>query len=378
MKKIYVLIFTIISSLGYGQMIQKSSCSKMANQITNKALEHMMNLEFLTARGMAEAALIVDDNCGCAKLIVARVSSSNKNFGTRADKLKMIDRSKLSGEEQVWYDALGTGDSEKYSSIQKAGTINFPNSPLVHYLGTGGTNYKSYKAFAEKFPDQASSAYNMMSYGYLRGEYGSVDKEKAMEYVIKSQKMHNGPNAFDSMAEHYASLGEYDKALENQLKAYDYATFTSPYQPKIGMYRKKANKIQLIKDIEKLQSDMQDAILKADKEAFKKFTHPDIVISTGDSNLGEFYDFSEENLKLDENFSWDSFELENIKVYFSTDMKTAVVTFYAKGGYTMNGSDQSTPYSTRGSSVWVETSQGWKTMHSNFAPNKGKIGLPQN
>ena len=100
----------------------------------------------------------------------------------------------------------------------------------------------------------------------------------AMEYVIKSQKMHNGPNAFDSMAEHYASLGEYDKAVENQLKAYDYATFTSPYQPKIGEYWRKANKNQLIKDIEKLQSDMQDAILKADKEAFKKFTHPDLSL----------------------------------------------------------------------------------------------------
>ena len=378
MKKIYILFFTIVSGLSYGQMIQKSSCSKKANQITNKALEHMMNLEFLTARGMAEAALIVDDSCGCAKLIVARVSSPNKDFGTRSNKLKMIDRSKLSGEEQVWFDVLNIKDKEKYAEIQKKGEVMFPKSPLVHYLATGGTNYESYKAFAEKFPDQSSSAYNMMSYGYLRGDYGSVDEEKAMEYVLKSQKMHNGPNSFDSMAEHFASLGDYDKAVENQLKAYDYATFVSPYQPKIGEYWKKANKNELVKRLEKLQSDMQDAILKGDKEAFKKFSHPDITISTGDSNLGEFYDFSEENIKLDENFTWDSFELENIKVYFSTNMNTAVVTFYAKGGYTMKGSSESTPYSTRASSVWVDTNQGWKTMHSNFAPNKGKIGLPQN
>ena len=79
-----------------------------------------------------------------------------------------------------------------------------------------------------------------------------------------------------------------------------------------------------------------------------------------------------------------------MKVYFSTDMNTAVITFYAKGGYTMNRSSElfdlngnlkSTSefieYSTRASSVWVNTDQGWKTMHSNFAPNKGKIGLPQ-
>jgi tetratricopeptide (TPR) repeat protein len=390
MKKIYILFFIIVSSLGYGQMIQKTSCSKKASEISNKAINHMINLEFLTARGMAEAALIVDENCGCAKLVIARVSSANKDYGTRANKLKMIDRSSLSGEEKVWYDALSSSDKEKYSVIQKEGEVMFPKSPFIHYLATGGLNFISYKAFAEKFPKYASSAYNMMSYGYLRGDYGSVDKEKAMEYVKKSQSMHDGPNAYDSMAEHYASLGEFDKAVENQLKAYDYATFSSPYQTKLREYSRKANNEELVKNIEKLQSDMQDAILKGDKEAFKKFTHPDITISTGDSNLGEFYDFSEENLKLDENFTWDSFELENMKVYFSTDMNTAVITFYAKGGYTMNRSSElfdlngnlkSTSefieYSTRASSVWVNTDQGWKTMHSNFAPNKGKIGLPQ-
>tara|TARA_B110000438_G_C15806080_1_gene647393 strand:+ start:876 stop:2009 length:1134 start_codon:yes stop_codon:yes gene_type:complete len=377
MKKIYILFFTIVSSLGYGQMIQKTSCSKKATEISNKAINHMINLEFLTARGMAEAALMVDENCGCAKLVIARVSSGNKNFGTRANKLKMIDRSSLSGEEKVWYDALSSSDKEKYSVIQKEGEVMFPKSPFIHYLATGGLNFISYKAFAEKFPKYASSAYNMMSYGYLRGDYGSVDKEKAMEYVKKSQSMHDGPNAYDSMAEHYASLGEFDKAVENQLKAYDYATFSSPYQTKLREYSRKANIEELVKNLEKLQSDMQDAILKGDKEAFKKFMHPDITISTGDSNLGEFYDFSEENLKLDENFTWDSFELENMKVYFSTDMNTAVITFYAKGGYTMNKSSEFIEYSTRASSVWVNTDQGWKTMHSNFAPNKGKIGLPQ-
>ena len=67
------------------------------------------------------------------------------------------------------------------------------------------------------------------------------------------------------------------KAVENQLKAYDYATFSSPYQIKLREYSRKANNEELVKNIEKLQSDMQDAILKGDKEAFKKFTHPDIT-----------------------------------------------------------------------------------------------------
>jgi len=391
MKNIYVFLLFLSTGIGYSQIIQKSSCSEKAYEIAEKALDHMMNLEFLTARGMADAALIVDENCGCAKLIIARVSSSNKDFGTRANKLESIDRSKLSGEEKVWYDALSTSDSEKYSIVQKAGIDKFPSSPFIHYLGTGGLNYESYKTFAEKFPKHASSAYNMMSYGYLRGEYGSVDKEKAMEYVKKSQDMHDGPNAYDSMAEHYASLGEFDKAVENQLIAFDYSTFSSPYQPKLREYWRKANKEEVVKNLKQLQSDMQDAIIKGDNEAFQKFVHPDIIISTGDSDLGKFYEFNADDLEVDENFSWDSFEVEDMNVYFSIDMKTAVITFYAKGGYTMNGSSESydlngnlkpnskfIEYSTRASSVWVNTSQGWKTMHSNFAPNKGKVGLPQN
>jgi len=374
-------------------MIQTTSCSKIASEISNKAIEHMMNIEWSIARGMAQSALMIDSNCGCAKLTIAAISNGSKDWqGTRVDKLNKIDRSKLSGEEQVWFDYLMAGsDKEKYSAVQKAGEKKFPNSPLVSYLATRGLDMDSYKTYAEKFPNYASSAYNMMSYGYLRGDYESVDNEKAMEYVKKAQEMHDGPNAYDSMAEHYASLGDYENALIYQLKAHDYAAFNSPYQSRIGEYWKKANKDTVVKNLMKAQSDMQDAILKADYTAFEKFTHPDIKISTGDSNLGKFYEFTRESLEADQNLSWDEFELKDMNVYFSPDMKTAVVTFYAKGAYTINGDSKnssidlngmfksiSTEYSTRGSSVWVETDGGWKTMHSNFAPNKGKVGLPQN
>jgi len=40
----------------------------------------------------------------------------------------------------------------------------------MNYLGTSPQDFNSFKDFAKKFPSYASSAYNMMSYGYMRGD----------------------------------------------------------------------------------------------------------------------------------------------------------------------------------------------------------------
>jgi hypothetical protein len=69
--------------------------------------------------------------------------------------------------------------------------------------------------------------------------------------------------------------------------------------------------------------------------------------------------------------------MNDMKVSFSTDMKTAVLTFYGSGSYTFKADQKEVSYSTRGSSVWVNTNKGWKIMHSSWAPNQGKNGIPQ-
>ena len=116
--------------------------------------------------------------------------------------------------------------------------------------------------------------------------------------------------------------------------------------------------------------------LKRDYEAYKKFEHEDIVVTTGDSNLNPFYVFSEENLKEEMPMTWDSFELSNMNVYYSPDMKSAALTFSADGAYTMNTDNSKVDYATRGSSFWVATNSGWKVLHSSWAPRNGKIGIP--
>ena len=51
-----------------------------------------------------------------------------------------------------------------------------PESPLINWLATTPADFNTYKIFAEKFPEQASASYNMMSYAYLRGYYGEPNQ----------------------------------------------------------------------------------------------------------------------------------------------------------------------------------------------------------
>ena len=97
--KNYFLLLVLSTSITTAQWFEKTSCNKNADKITNQAIESLTNLEYSIALGMAKAALTLDPNCGCAKLVVAAVSSNNPDFCSRRAKLDAIDVSKLSAEE---------------------------------------------------------------------------------------------------------------------------------------------------------------------------------------------------------------------------------------------------------------------------------------
>jgi len=333
-------------------------------------------LEYMAAFGSANSALLLDENCGCAKLTLAYISSANSTWGSRAKKLKEINTSDLTSEEKAWFDYM-SASSEDQKSLEKSMVEKFPKSPLINFLPTSIQDFNSYKIFAEKFPEYSSSAYNMMSYGYMNGAYGEKDTAQALKYVKMSQNSHDGPNSYDSMAEHYASLGDFEKALELELKAIDFATFASPYSQNAQIYFSKINKEDLSKELMKKQREAQDAITNQNYETFSKFEHPEINHITGDSNLSPFYTFSKASFDVEPAITWNRFDMNDMQVNFSPDMKTAVLTFYGDGSYVFKDTKEEVAYSTRGSSVWVNTNQGWKIMHSSWAPNKDGKGIPQ-
>ena len=152
------------------QWINDTSCGKKASLIANNAIEYVMNLEHMAAFGAANSALLIDEDCGCAKLVLAAVSSTDENWGSRSKKLEAIKTTKLSPEEKGWYQYLAAS-SEDRQAVSTSLASKFPKGALMNYLATSTQDFNTFKAFAEKFPAHASSAYNMMSYGYMRGDY---------------------------------------------------------------------------------------------------------------------------------------------------------------------------------------------------------------
>ncbi|MDC1321275.1 nuclear transport factor 2 family protein [Flavobacteriaceae bacterium] len=122
--------------------------------------------------------------------------------------------------------------------------------------------------------------------------------------------------------------------------------------------------------------NLQEAILTQNAEEFNKYVDKNIAFSTGDSNLSKFYMMGTETFDVEPTAKWGEFDLYDINVALSPDSETAVLTFYAKGDYTVGEGDK-VDYSTRASSVWVSTENGWKIMHSNWAPFGEGNGIPE-
>ena len=121
---------------------------------------------------------------------------------------------------------------------------------------------------------------------------------------------------------------------------------------------------------------LQDAILNQNVEEFNKHVDQNVTFSSGDSNLSKFYTMNTDRFNMEQKAVWGEFDLYDINVALSPDSRTAVLTFYAKGNYTVGEGDE-IDYSTRASSVWISTENGWKIMHSNWAPFGGGNGIPE-
>ena len=371
MKHLYTLLIIGFAFNGYSQSwIENISCNKKASEIVNQAITHLANLEHLMAVGMADAALIVDKGCDCAKLVSAAAASNNNNWGSRTSKLQDINTNNLNDIEKAWFMLLSTPNNKFNEASQKALKI-YPDSALINWLATRYNNFEGMKNFALKFPDVSASAYNAMAYEYARnGDYDS-----AYDAIFKSLSLHDGPNAKDSRAEIAAMQGDYAKAVNSQLQAYAVAPFASPYLENLVIYSRNRNKEGLINGLKEAQIAVQDAIENQDLEEWKKYISDDMVVTAGDSNLTEFYDQTEEKFLEETNFTWNEFGLNDIDVRLTPDMSTAILTFYAKGSFTLNESKEKVDYSTRASAVWIATNTGWKMVHTNYAPFGG-AGIP--
>lgn len=379
--KLQTTLFSLVLmfSVNAQEWISDSECKSESAKIINQAISHLVNIEQSVAVGMAKAVMISDKKCECAKLVLAAAASGNQDFGSRKAKLSEVNVSKLSLEEKAWYDLLvaTTTEEDDWTSTYDKALADFPNSPLINWLSTSTEDWSTYSNFATNFPANAASAYNMLAYAHAYGEIGDgPDYDAAFASLDKLEKLHDGPNSLDSRAEIAAMKGDYEMALKYQLKAFDYATSSSPYQYNLPVYWRKVNESDVSNGLIEAQKNMQNAILEGNVEDFSKYISDDFDLVTGDSNLGDFYNFSTDNIAQEQNYTWNSFDLRDFKTHFSPDMRTAILTFYASGSYTFTDSSEEVAYSTRASSVWISTDQGWKCAHANWAPYKTGTGIP--
>ncbi|GAA5522387.1 hypothetical protein LQ318_11615 [Aliifodinibius salicampi] len=376
MKKYYLTIGLCLIAMGVNaQWLTETSCNEQSNKITDKAIAHLVNLESSVAVGMANAALMIDEKCGAAKLVKVNAALGGQ-YGSRDQQVKDLDTQNFTEQEKAWHKILAAPDEEE-SEIRIEMAEAYPKVPLFSLLASlSAEDGDRLTKYVQEFPEYASSAYNTMSYYYAQGEYGEPDMEKALETVKKVFLTHDGPNAHDSMAEHYALMGDYESAFKHQVMALDYAAMGgSGYGVNAGIYLRQSNKVDLTDSLKTMTKKRIAFQMENDIENLAQFYSEDVGMIACNSDMEPcvFYETLEEE---DLGIVWNRWDVSDLKVYFSPDMRVAVTTFNNDGEYTVSGSDTPVAYKTRASEVWT-LDNGWKLMHSNFAPLAFGSGIPK-
>jgi hypothetical protein len=199
--------------------------------------------------------------------------------------------------------------------------------------------------------------------------------DMAMEIVEKAIEAHDGPNAYDSRAEHYAEAGNFDRAFRSQLQALNYANGPSAYQQYAGIYWRTNNKEALTDSVKSYTKQRIHSTMMNDVEGQSKFQSESMSMIACNSDMGpcELVDEPTEN----EYFTSNSWDVGDIDVQYNEQMNMAITTFTSAGNYTMNESGEEVDYHTRASEVWQLEGGGWVLVHSNFAPMPDGAGLPR-
>ena len=88
-------------------------------------------------------ALILDKDCGCAKLTLAYISSGNQKWGSRMAKLDAIETQSLTPEERGWYDIMSANKEEK-AALENTLASKYPESALLNFLSTSMQDFNTF------------------------------------------------------------------------------------------------------------------------------------------------------------------------------------------------------------------------------------------
>lgn len=133
----------------------------------------------------------------------------------------------------------------------------------------------------------------------------------------------------------------------------------------------------LSKTLIELSQNFQLDYINNDYEGASAFMSTDFETTVFNSNGTELVIQTQENIENSgDGWDFDEFVMSNHAVTFSADQTTAVIVFNTDGSISFEGGEQNVSYATRASQTWVNTSTGWKVMHSHWSPRVGAVGVP--
>ena len=134
---------------------------------------------------------------------------------------------------------------------------------------------------------------------------------------------------------------------------------------------------QLVADITAISNDFQSAYIMRDWDTASKWVSAELGTTIYNSNGSALTVQSQEEVNTVRGWDFSTFEMSNHKVFMSSDMNTAVITFDADGLINFDDGEQNVPYATRASQTWVNENGEWKVMHSHWSPRTNSQGIPQ-
>jgi hypothetical protein len=328
------------------------------------------------AIGMARAALLIDEGCGIAKLVLANASGDSQDA-----LLSEAAAMNLSADERLWLDLMQSDDpwQPAATALVEAGNTAPVFAWMSSWDNNRGTIAENMEGFVNDYPDHAASAYNMLAYAYADASWGveEADMIRALRYLDLYEDAHAGPNAADSRSEILWNSGEKAGAWAAIRSAVDKGGNPSMYADRAGTIRRAMNEENLATAIhEKVATFWSGSDSEADTEA-----RAALLASTSshcDSNMEACYTATKEEVlaALGAGAEWLSLEVSDVDVTFNSDYRTAVATHMNAGQYkTEDGTV--VDYQARASSVWSldPWSGDWLLIHGNFAPSGG-AGIP--
>jgi hypothetical protein len=351
------------------QWLSETSCSDVAHAIVNEGITARNNVEHGRAKGMYQAALVVDPNCIAAKIALADMANGSE-WGTRSSQIAALADVSGTPSEMAWLEVINSsnGPNSSYKMAQ-----DMPDDALFHYWGSWSENAGSaldgHMAFAERFPSLAGGSFNTLAYAYAQGDGVDTDEVKAREFLRSYLRLYNEANAHDSFAEISAIFGDYEGAVRHQQHAVDRGGATV-FGERAGMYRRLANKDEyrqsVVDAVEVLANpdapEEETAAVLSDQSVMCLSSMAPCSVMT-----------AAEYMATANGTDWLSMSANDIEVMFNDMMTRAVATHHNTGQYMLDG--QTVDYSVRVSSVWEVTNQGVSLITANWAP-MGGAGLP--